>query len=223
MLDNPQSGSESKGVWLWAIFSTITLFVLEFIFFAALIPSAWSERAIELERGWLMQAQGEVSARAVIDRGVGWYEAAFVHTGVEPWSYRLVTLGPDDEPGRGFERMGDLPLWDWLAGRLNVIWDAVEQALVRVSLLAAWTPFFILTAVAALGDGLLRRRIRQHSYAYASPLAHRVAALALLWTALAVFFVLLLPIPLPTVAVPVVGILVAAALGVLATNAQKRL
>jgi hypothetical protein len=223
MFDDPHSGRESKGVWLWAVFSTVTLFLLEFVLFAALIPSAWSERAIATERQWLIDAQGETSAAAVIERGRRWYAAAFVKTDIEPWSYRLVRLGPDDEPGVGMEKLGDYPIWDWLAGRLDVIWDSVRQALVRLSLLLAWTPFFGLTALVAIGDGLLRRRIRQHSFAYASPLAHRWAASGFLWMWLAVFFVLFLPIPLPTASVPAVGVLSALALGVMATNAQKRL
>jgi hypothetical protein len=222
MFDNPSAGKESKGIWLWAVFSTVTLFFLEFVLFAALIPTAWSEQAIATERLWLIMAQGEAAATAVIERGRQWYDTVFIATGIEPWSYRLVLLG-DDEPGVGFERMGEYPVWDWLAGRLDVIWSALRQALVRVSLLLAWAPFFVLTACVALADGLIRRRIRQYSFAYASPLAHRVATVGLVWIWLAVFFVLFLPIPLPTAAIPVVGGLSALALGVMATNAQKRL
>jgi hypothetical protein len=223
MLDNPHSGRESRGLWLWAVFSTLMLFILEFVLFAALIPSAWSEYAITTERQWLVSAQGDASAAAVIEQGLRWFEAAFVRSGIEPWTYRLVRLGPGEEPGLGMEQLGAYPIWEWLAGRLDVIWDAIRQALVRVSLLLSWIPFFALTALAALADGGIRRRIRQHAFAYASPLAHRYAALGLLWLWLAICFVLLLPIPLPVAAVPALGLLTAVALGVMATNAQKRL
>ena len=48
MWDRPSTG-ERGGVWLWAAFSTVLLFLLEFILFASFIPSDWSRSIAETE------------------------------------------------------------------------------------------------------------------------------------------------------------------------------
>ncbi|WP_295386115.1 DUF4400 domain-containing protein [uncultured Thiodictyon sp.] len=44
-----------------------------------------------------------------------------------------------------------------------------------MAVLFSWWPFFLMLFLAAWGDGWVRRRIRQHSFAYASPLAHALS------------------------------------------------
>jgi hypothetical protein len=222
MLDD-LTEKEGRGVWLFAVFSTVLLIVLEFIFFAALIPGDWSDQVRTTELRWLVSAQGGASASDIVRRAEDWYQLLFVRTGLEPWSYQLLTTGPDFEPGLGMEKLGEYPFWDWLKGRLDVIWASLAQALQRLSMLLAWWPFLLLLCGAALGDGLLRRRIRQHSFTYPSPLAHHYAMVGMFWLVAIVIFLLLLPIPLPAVGVPVLGLIVAALIGIAAAHAQKRL
>lgn len=77
--------------------------------------------------------------------------------------------------------------------------------------------------MAAWGDGWLRRRIRQYSFAYASPLTHHLALRLALWVVLGALLLLVAPIPLPALGVPVLGAVVALLFGVALAKTQKRL
>ena len=222
MWDSPSTG-ECGGVWLWAAFSTVLLFLLELILFASFIPSDWSRSIADTEGRWLVAAHGPESAAAIQSRANGWYQTLFVETGVAPWTYRLVATGPGVESGQGLEPIGASPVWSWLRGRLDVIWGAFAQALRRLVLLLAWWPFLAILLVAALVDGWLRRRIRQYGFIYASPLIHHAARSILLLLWIGAGLLLFAPIPIPALAVPALCELTALLVDVALTNAQKRL
>jgi hypothetical protein len=95
------------------------------------------------------------------------------------------------------------------------------MAMQRISLLLAWWPFFAFVLVGALGDGLLRRSIRQSSFDYPSPLAHRLAVRGMLWLGVLVTLGLLAPSPLSPLAVPVSGVLLGVTVAILLTQTQK--
>ena len=99
----------------------------------------------------------------------------------------------------------------------------IYQALQRLAMLMAWWPFLLLLLAAAWGDGWVRRRIRQSGFAYASPLAHAYALRGIVVVTVLLGLMLFLPVPLPVLGVPVVGVLVAALVGIAVANAQKRL
>jgi len=217
--------SEARtGNWLWAVLVGGILLVMEFILFAALVPASWSEQVRETERGWLQQGLGPSTASAVIERAEHWHGALFVEPGLVETSYRI-TLPSDDDVNRAgaLSPLATLPVWSWVAGRLDVIWAALYQAVQRLVMFAAWWPFLLLLIAAAWGDGWVRRRIRQSGFAYASPLAHAYALRGIVVVVMLLGLVLFLPVPLPVLGVPVVGVLVAILLGVTVANAQKRL
>ncbi|TVQ94555.1 MAG: DUF4400 domain-containing protein [Chromatiaceae bacterium] len=209
-------------MWLWAIFSTVLLFIMEFVLFAAFIPTAWADYVARFEHQSLYAWHLDATATAIIERGQAWYAALFVHTGIAPWTYELFAPRDDIQPGLGFERMAHLPLWDWLRGRLDVIWGAVALALQRLALLTAWWPFFLLAVLGAIADGLVRRRIRAHGFHHSSPLAHRIGMGGLLILSIGVLVLLLAPLPLPAVGVPVLALLTAFLSGLAASQTQSR-
>jgi len=212
------------GNWLWALLVGATLLLMEFILLAALVPSAWSERVRDTELAWLHEGLGPTTANAVVQRAEDWYGALFVSPGLVATSYRI-TLPSDEDVTRAgaLSPLATLPLWSWVAGRLEVIWAALQQALQRLAMLVAWWPFLLLLLAAAWGDGWVRRRIRQSGFAYASPLAHAYALRGIVVVFVLLGLVLFLPLPLPALGVPVVGALVAVLVGVIVANAQKRL
>ncbi|WP_300971251.1 DUF4400 domain-containing protein [Thiocapsa sp.] len=214
---------EGRGVWLWAVASTLLLFVLELILFASFIPSDWAYGVEQTERRELVETLGADAAQAIVARGARWYDTLFVETGIAPWTYRLVATGPGVESGYGLEPIGASPAWAWLRGRLDVIWGAFAQALRRIALLLAWWPFMAIVLAAAIGDGWLRRRIRQYGFVYASPLAHHTALRILLALWLIVGLLLFAPIAMPVLAVPVLGVASALCMAFVVTNTQKQL
>jgi len=139
-------------------------------------------------------------------------------------SYRI-TLPSDTDVQRAgaLSPLARLPLWSWVAGRLDVIWAALYQALQRLAMLMAWWPFLLLLIAAAWGDGWVHRRIRQSGFAYASPLAHAYSLHGIVVVVTLVGLLMFLPLPLPVLGVPVVGVLMAALVGIGVANAQKRL
>ena len=217
-------GAARTGNWLWALLVGATLLLMEFILLAALVPTAWSERVRDTELAWLHAGLGARTATAVVQRAEDWYGALFVSTKVVETSYR-VTLPSDEDVTRSgaLSPLATLPLWSWVAGRLDVVWAALHQALQRLAMVIAWWPFLLLLLAAAWGDGWVRRRIRQSGFAYASPLAHAYALRGIVVVFVLLGLVLFLPLPLPALGVPVVSALVAVLLGVIVANAQKRL
>jgi hypothetical protein len=102
-----------------------------------------------------------------------------------------------------------LPLWSWVAGRLDVIWAALYQALQCLAMLVVWWPFLLLLLAAAWGDGWMRRRIRQSGFSYASPIAHTYALRGIFVILMVLGLLLFLPLPLPALGAPLVGMLMA--------------
>ncbi|WP_295445160.1 DUF4400 domain-containing protein [uncultured Thiodictyon sp.] len=221
MLDNSHDSQEGQGVWLWTIAAGLILFIMEFLLFAAMVPSDWERRVNQEELAALVQAVGPRSANAILDRAAGWYDAAFIQTRLQQYSYRLLLPDPHT-PAYGMEPLATNPIWPWLRGRLDVIWGALALALQRVAVLFSWWPFFLMLFLAAWGDGWVRRRIRQHSFAYASPLAHALSLRVIVWLLVGVGTLFLVPIVLPAMGMPIVGAIVAALFGLALANTQKR-
>jgi hypothetical protein len=177
-----------------------------------------------MEFAWMREGLGATTANAVVERAEHWYGTLFISPGLVETSYRI-TLPSDADVERAgaLSPLATLPVWSWVAGRLDVIWAALYQAVQRLVMLAAWWPFLLLLIASAWGDGWARRRIRQSGFAYASPLAHAYALRAIVVVAMLVGLLLFLPLPLPVLGVPVVGALMAALVGIGVANAQKRL
>ena len=147
--------SEARtGNWLWTLLVGAILLVMELILFAALVPATWSERVRDTELAWLHQGLGPSTANAVIERAEHWYGALVVEPGLVETSYRITLPNEEDVARAGaLSPLATLPLWSWVAGRLEVIWAAFYQALQRLAMLVAWWPFLLLLIAAAWGDG----------------------------------------------------------------------
>jgi hypothetical protein len=217
--DNARGGN-----WLWALLVGATLLLMEFILLPALVPTSWSERVRDTEFAWLQDGLGPRTTDAVVKRAEYWYSALFVEPGLVETSYRI-TLPSDEDVARAgaLSPLATLPLWTWVAGRLEVIWAALYQALQRLAMITAWWPFLLLLLTTAWGDGWVRRRIRQSGFAYASPLAHAYALRGIAVIGILLGLVLFLPAPLPVLGVPVVAVLIGLLVGATVANAQKRL
>jgi hypothetical protein len=176
------------------------------------------------ERAWLQEGLGADRARIVVERADRWYATLFVTPGLVETSYRITLPSEADvRHAAALAPLAGLPIWSWLRGRLEVIWAALYQALQRLAMLTAWWPLLLLLLAAAWGDGWVRRRIRQSGFSYASPLAHAYALRGIIVVAVLVGLALFLPVPLPVLGVPVVGVILAMLVGLAVAHAQKRL
>jgi hypothetical protein len=160
----------------------------------------------------------------VVARAQAWHERLVVAPGLVEASYRVILPNAADvERAGALAPLTTLPLWSWMAGRLQVIWAALHQLLQRLAMIAAWWPVLLLVLFAAIGDGWLRRRWRQAGFGYPSPLVHAYALHGLQVLALLAGLVLLVPVPLPAIGVPVIGAVVAALLDILIAQAPNQL
>ncbi len=223
MADGPQPEART-GNWLWTFLVGAILLLMELVLFAALVPADWSERVRDTERAWLQTGLGKETSNAVAARTERWYGTLFVDPGLVDAIYRITLPSPDDVSRAGaLSPLASLPLWSWVKGRLDLVWAGVYQALLRLALLVAWSPFLGLLAAAAWLDGWVRRRIRQSGFTYASPLAHAYASRGIAGLLLLGGLVLFLPVPLPALGVPTMGAVLALLIGIAVANAQKRL
>jgi hypothetical protein len=197
---------------------------MEFVLFAALIPTDWSEHVRSKEQVWLRAGLGEETADRVVARAERWYGTLFEDSGLVAATYRIVLPSSRELDRAGaLSPLASLPLWSWADGRLDVVWNGVYQAIQRLVMFAVWWPFVLFLFTAAWGDGWARRRIRQSGFAYASPLAHAYALRGIAGIALALGLLLFLPVPLPGLGAPAAGAVLASLVSVAVSNAQKRL
>ena len=215
--------SQTKTSWLWATTVAVILLLMEFVLLSALIPADWSTRMRDQEVRWVSSQLGEGTATAVFASAQHWYGMIFLRSGLVDASYDL--LLPDAAAVKNtpeLDKLASVPLWPWVKTRLDLIWFAIYLAIQRLVVLFAWWPFIGFVLIGAVGDGLIRRRIRLAGFDYPSPLAHRLSVRVLLGLGFLVGFGLLLPLPVPPLAVPVLAVIAATALAVLLTQTQKR-
>ncbi|MEA3641746.1 MAG: DUF4400 domain-containing protein [Lamprobacter sp.] len=215
--------SQTKASWLWATTVAIILLLMEFVLLSALIPADWSTRMRDQEVRWVSSQFGEETATAIFATAQHGYGTIFLRSGLVDASYDL--LLPDAaavEKTPELDTLASVPIWPWVKTRLDLIWFSIYLAIQRLVVLFAWWPFIGFALIGAVGDGLIRRRIRLAGFDYPSPLAHRLAVRVLLGLGFLIGFGLLLPLPVPPLAVPVLALIAAAALAVLLTQTQKR-
>lgn len=201
------------------------LLIMEFVVVSLLIPAGWMEDIRTREREAMQADLGVRTAAAIVVTANVWYDAVFVAPGVVAASYRLVTLSPQDiaqAKASGLGPLSEAVIWPWIEERLGVLWATLEHAVRRLVLLVSWWPFAVLIGLGASADGFLRRRVRQHRFAYASPLRHHLAVRLLVWTSAVATLALFLPVAWSPLAPPAVMAGLAALLGLALANTPKR-
>jgi len=211
----PESGlgdgaRAGEGGRLWRLFAGTLLLVMEFVVFAALVPTDWQAEVRATELAALAATLSPATVRAVQARAEAWYDALCVRTGLVEGARRLLLPAADDAMrAHGLGPLVTLPVWAWLDGRLAVIFGTLHQALARVALIVAWWPLLTLLAIAATGEGLLRRRIREAGFRQPSATAHHAALLGFLVLPPLLGLLLFVPLQLPALGVPVAAAVLA--------------
>ena len=217
--DGARAGEGSR---LWRLFAGTLLLVMEFVLFAALVPTDWQAQVRETDVANLSAALAPATVHAVQTRADAWYDALCVRSGLLAGTRRLLLPAADEATrAHGLGPLVTLPVWAWLDGRLAVIFGTLHQALARVALIVAWWPLLTLLAVAATGEGLLHRRIREAGFRQPSATAHHAALFGFVLLPPLLGLLLFVPLPLPPLGIPVAGaVLAVLGAGVLA-QAQK--
>jgi hypothetical protein len=225
MSQDGASGEAATADGFGALVRAAILLIMEFVVVSLLIPAGWMQDIRTREREAMQADLGVRTAAAIVVTANAWYDAVFVAPGVVAASYRLVTLSPQDiaqAKASGLGPLSEAVIWPWIEERLGVLWAMIEHAVRRLVLLVSWWPFAVLIGLGASADGFLRRRVRQHSFAYASPLRHHLAVRLMVWTGAVATLALFLPIAWSPLAPPAVMAGAAALLGLALANTPKR-
>jgi hypothetical protein len=208
--DLGEGARAGEGSRLWRLVAGTLLLVMEFVVFAALVPIDWQAEVRETEFAALAATLSPATVRAVQARADAWYDTLCVRTGLLAGARRLLLPAADEATrAHGLGPLVTLPVWAWLDGRLAVIFGTLHQALARVALIVAWWPLLTLLAIAATGEGLLRRRIREAGFRQPSATAHHAALLGFLLLPPLLGLLLFVPLPLPALGVPVASAVLA--------------
>jgi hypothetical protein len=215
--DGARAGEGSR---LWRLFAGTLLLVMEFVVFAALVPTDWQAQVRATDVANLSAALAPATVHAVQARADAWYDALCVRSGLVAGTRRLLLPAADEATrAHGLGPLVTLPVWDWLDGRIAVVFGTLHQALVRVALIVAWWPLLTLLAIAATGEGLLRRRIREAGFRQPSATAHHAALFGFLLLPPLLGLLLFVPLSLSPLGIPVAGaVLAVLGAGVLAQS-----
>jgi len=200
------------------------LYLLEFILIAALFTEHWALTVQHREESWLRDWLGEVATTEIIARTERWYGAAFVESGAARATYDWMIPSEDERARSGaFAKVGENTLYPFLKRRLDSVWRSFYQATERLAELFEWAPLLAVALLGFLLEGVLDRKIKQHGFAYASPMRHRMGLYALVALALLSLSVLVLPLPVHPLVIPVIALLGAVLLRTVIANTQKKI
>lgn len=203
-----------KSAWRAPALATILYVVVCLIF----VGDTFVVAAIKHEAQANAQVFGQAPVDAAAARASRWYEDWFVKSGLVAASEAQPGM-PKDSP---FTRTLSA-FTQWLDMRMRVFWTIVYAALLRVSYFLIWGPLVLLFTLAAVVDGVVRRRIKQTNMQLSSAERFGYAVLGIQLMGMGAIAALVTPLPLPPL-LPL-GCLLALSLLVMAAlaNAQKRI
>lgn len=178
----------------------------------------------ETESIMAWRSLGGESAAWIEATGDRWYMALFEFSGVHD-AVRDFVVPTEQEVARsrGLEGLGQSVVFPYLETCVEGLFHSLRTLCWRLATLVVWLPLAPMVAVPALIDGMLRWRIRQYTFDYASPLVHTVAIKGILGMFLFLPFYLFLPVPLSPWVPPLAMMGAALLLAVTAAHTQKRI
>lgn len=147
------------------------------------------------------------------------FDSIFRESGIIAWSYRTANESRD----------GSTPLYnrrkvaDSMLTKTDAFWEMCRVVVQRVVFLLFWVPVLVPFVVAALIDGAMAREIRKWRFQFTSTTiynhARRLAGLGIF----AILLLPVVPVPMPILAYPAVGMLLAVLAWATIANMQKRI
>lgn len=208
-----------------SIFVTTIFFLAQLLLIALLVPYKVINWANELEYSMMDKAYSE--------RSINWMKLKTdsVHytltrdTGLADMMEWV--FFPSEEAKlkeKGISQLGDNLWFPYLRSRGHALDEMIKLLIMRGISVLMWTPILILVAIPSFYDGLMERRIKQHTFKYPSPFLYRYGAKASFFTLWFLLFVFFSPIPLPPFLIPITIIISTVVAGLIVVgNLPKRL
>lgn len=207
-----------KFIWITTFLS---LCVMVFIIF--FMDSFWIEKQIINETESIEGALGIKTKRMLVSEADRWYAALVKESGVESTSYNMFMpkTRHDLDPALLYNsRFFD----NYVEPTIDKFWMQMYQAILRLSLFKTWFLLCVPLVLAAMVDGMMARKVKQHTFGFTSPFRYRFSLYSLELSLVFIVIYLSLPISLEFSAwVPLAWFLsMAVSLTVLMSNMQKR-
>jgi len=203
----------------------LLIFILECVVVIMLLPSQYLVRTLEREQQYTYDYLGQQTYIYIIEKANGWYDYSILNTGVEDKMYDMFL--PSAETQAADEKIGVVnlaPLYFKYAGsRIDTIMTLAYIIYYRIITMFVWLPFVGLMMIAAYMEGHWERKIRQNSFKHASHTLHGVAFGTLKWFLLFVVIAMFVPLSLPPLFYPVLGLVLSFLIAVSVSNLQKRI
>lgn len=183
--------------WMFVLLSMLLTGILT----AALIPERYVMQMIDAERESNYTFLGYETARHTEGRAERWFERLFIRTGMMDATYQVTTSDQQAPAGSVAEKHMERAL-NWTEGRVRVLWVAMFQLLVRISVALMWLPLALLIFTPFVIDALVSRQIKANNFAITSPHLHAIGARAIFWIALGYGVLQFLPLKLHPVWTP---------------------
>ena len=205
----------------WRLFAVVAL--LHVLIYCIFVDERYLVSAMQTEHALNQRVLGDEIAIAVHNRGQGWYESAFVQTGVAANVFGMYVPDAADwqAAGPALDGVGK-PIFDWFEQRLRVLFTLMFVACLRIAAAFVWMPYMALVAAPCLIDGVLIRKIRQTTFDFQSPLRNSLGVSVVGLVATLVLLMILAPLPMPTFVAPICLAAIALAARLFIANLLKR-
>lgn len=197
-----QQAQQKQGQWSSFI---ATLLMAGFIAMLALIPSQAIEQTWQAETSQIKSIGG--------DRAHVWIRAQMAG-----FMSDIVKSGVETETNLGTSKVEN-----WVRDRIyaSLLW--ANLALYRAASLLMWSLIGLPLIMAAAVDGFYVREIRKMAFTSQSPIRHKIGIHFFRMVSIALLFWLMLPVPMPMIAAPLVIVFFSVSTWLWVGNLQKRI
>lgn len=196
---------------LFGRFALALAFLFIAVLYALIVNQDWVKQQIRTERQLNMRVLGD-SAVVAERRGEGWFRSLFMKTGMVDDSYQLANgPGLDDDPAQAAMTTAFGGISDWAGERMEVVWMMTLQLCIRLSTCLLWWQYAAIVLVPFLIDAFVMRQIKRTSFTHASPHVFRLAHFIIAWLPIAFIVLLFAPTVLSPRLMPLMIVVLAAA------------
>ena len=201
----------------------LMLVAAQLLIVLVLVPGHWTESVIEREAVKIHRYLGADSQQWVHETAQRWYDKTMIDSGVYEAMHRHVIPSPDERANsRGMENLGTT-IFAWAEDRLGAMMRVIYQVYSRAAMAALWAPYILILLIPAVFDGVMRWKVKQTNFDYASPVVSRYGVRGVYVIVQAALICFVLPLALNPVIVPIGMMLAALMVGFTMANYQKRI
>lgn len=207
------------------MFWVIVTLLAEMFVIAVFVPSSFLKKIAAMEYGWMKASYSESTMNWLDQETDEWHYTLTRETGLaDGMRWMFFPTEESQAKEKGMSRFGQNFWFPFLESRGRALDEMLKTTLMRIGSIIIWLPLLLLIAIPAFFDGLMERRIKQHTFKYASPFVYRYGIRSTFILSFIVFFCMFTPIPIPPMVLPVSVMAAIAVMGLLVVgNLPKRI